>query len=168
MARVNLLDKQVFDNTVCVANGTFRLYESPKIDSPNSDRGLEVVITYEGPTPDPEDGGTNFRFSALLETQDNAGNWHAFHSQFQAFVRPEIQGTSTKHILKVDPTIFQFDEGVANTISDGFTNVATVSKAHGIIPDDFRIVILVNENGFGGTKPFTGITLTVSYLSYAV
>ena len=167
MARVNLLNGHTFDNSVITDNGTFRLWESAKIDSPNSENGLEVVIKYENPTPDPELGGTNFKLSCILETQDNEGNWHPFHSQFEPFVRPEIQGGDQKHVLRIDPTIFNLDEGVINDIWDGFNTVARESRKQGILPDDFRIVLLVNENGFGGTKPFAGVTVTVSYMSYA-
>jgi hypothetical protein len=168
MARVNLLNNFALDATLVTGNGTFRLWESEKIDSPNSENGLEVVIAYSNPTPDPENGGVNYKVSSILETQDNQGNWHPFHAQYEPFVKPEIHGGDTKHVIKIDPAIFNMDEGVINDIWDGFNIVARESRKQGILPDDFRIVLLLNENGHGGTKPFEGVNVTVSYLSYAV
>lgn len=168
MARVNLLNSVVLDATNVTGNGTFRLWESSKIDSPNSENGLEVVITYKSPMPNPETGGVNFKVSALIETQDNQGNWHAFHSQYEPFVKPEIEGGDTKHVLRIDPKIFNLDEGVINDISDGFNLVARESRKQGLLPDDYRVVLLVHENGFYSTKPFQSVTATVSALTYAV
>lgn len=168
MARVNLLNNTLLDNTNVTDNGTFELFVSNKIDAPNSDRGLEVVISYSNPTPDPESGGTNFKISAVIETEDNAGNWHPIHYQFNPFIRPAVQGGFEKHILRLDPTIFNLDEGVVNDISDGFNIIARESKKQGVLPDDFRIKILVHENGFGGTKPFQSVNVSVSYLTYAI
>lgn len=169
MARVNLLNNQTLNNTPVTDNGTFVLYESPKIDRPNSDRGLEVVVTYKNPVPDPETGGTNFRIACELETEDNQGNWYPFHTQFQSFFKPEVQGGQQVHTLRVDPSIFLLDKGVVNLIPnpDG-TSANIESLKQGIAPDDFRIKILVSENGFGGLKPFQSVDVTVSYFTYPV
>lgn len=164
MARVNILNQAVLDASVITGNGPFRIFESGKIDSPNSENALEVVIEYKGNLPDPEQGGTNYRISALIETEDNAGNWHPIHYQYTPFVKEE-QGN--KHILRLDPTIFNLDEGVGNAISDGFNIVALESKKQGLLPDDFRIAIVVHENGFGTPGAFASVVVTASHYTYA-
>lgn len=164
MARVNILDNQTLDNTSVTGNGSFRIFESGKIDSPNSTNALEMVISYSGNLPDPELGGTNYQISCILETEDNAGNWHPFHYQYRAYVKEEQGG---KHILRLDPTIFYLDEGVSFSISDGFNIVAHESKKQGHLPDDFRLVILVHENGHGTAGAFQSVNVTASYYTYA-
>lgn len=173
MAHKNLINSEILTATptnlpAVDSNGTFRLYESAKIDSPNSENGLEVVITYKGMTPDPSNGGTNFRVSAIIETEDIAGNWHPFHSQYESFVRPADDQNDQKHIIKCDPKIFNLDEGVINDVSDGFAIVARESRKQALLPDDFRVVILLSENGFGTTGAFQSIPVTISYLTYAI
>lgn len=165
MARVNLLNNATLDNSNVTGNGTFRIYESQKVDSPNSESALEVVIKYGNNLPDPENGGTNYRLSALIETEDSQGNWHPIHYQFEAFVKAE-QGNT--HILRLDPTIFNLDEGVVNDISDGFNIVARESKKQGHLPDDFRLVVLVHENGHGTAGAFQSVDVSCSYYTYAV
>lgn len=165
MSSANLLNSEKLLNTAVTGNGTTRLWESARINPSNADNAVEVTIKYVANLPDPEQGGTNYRLSALLEREDEVGNWFPFHYQFDAFVKAEYGNT---HILRLNPTVFNLDEGVSNAMSDGFNVIALESLKQGTLPDNFRIVILVNENGFGTLGAFQEVDVTVSFVTRAV
>lgn len=165
----NLLNGQVITAAQCnggngiAENGTHYLWSSNEISSQN-DNSVEVTVTYEDNLPDPEVSVAKYNLVTILETKDAAGNWHPFHYQFQPFVKQEF---GNKHILIFNPRIFNLDEGVPSTISNGLTNIAVESRKQGSLSDNFRICVVVNEFGFdenGATAAsFNQVKLTVSY-----
>lgn len=143
-------------------NGTYRLYTSQKITVPNSGDSLEAMISYANNLPYP--GGTQlaaYKLTAIIETQDSAGNWHVFHNQFVPYIK-----TAPDNILRYSPSVFTLDPGVAVDMWDGVNVFAREHNKQGQLPDDFRFVILVHELGFGGPGAFQSVDLSISYETY--
>lgn len=163
MATVSLLNNQSFDNSAVTANGQYHLYTSNPIANSNDDDSLRVVITYKNNLPDPEQTVVQYNLLAIVESSDGQDNWYPLHYQFQPFVKAEL---GDKHSLILEPGIFNLDEGVPSSIYDGFKNIAIESKKQGHLSDDFRICILLNENGYGTPGAFQSVNLDLHYEKY--
>lgn len=153
-------------------NGTFVLFQSGKFVAPQdfsaSDKGLEVIITYEDNLPNPETDIAKYNLTCVVQTEDENGNWHPLINQFVPYVKAE---NGNQHILRLDPNILMLDAGVANEVWNGVSNIAIESNKQGSLPDDFRIVLYVNEYGYdqlgaATAASFVSVVATVSYRAY--
>lgn len=159
----SLLSGSTLSNAPVTGNGQFELYNSGSIKNSTSASCLRVVVTYANNLPDPESVVVQYRLTAIVESSDGEGSWYPLHYQFQPFIKAE-QGA--KHILVLEPSIFSFDEGIPNTISDGATNIAVESKKQGRLSDDFRIRLLLSEGGYGTAGAFQSVDVTLHYEIY--
>jgi len=152
-----------------VANGSYSLFTSGKVNLVAGDNWLEVVVTYHQNLPDPEVQVSKYNLTAIIETEDDDGNWHPIHFQYRPFIKQE---TGNIHIIRLDPNAFQLDYGVPSTISNGNTNIAVESIKQGVLPDDFRVKVMVNEFGHdsnGATSAsFDEATFSVTYTTLTV
>lgn len=164
MSRVSVLNNQTIDNSSITGNGSFRIFESAKFTPQTQENALEVVLTYQSPLPNPDTTVVSYQITALLETQDDNNNWHPFHYQFDSFI--SNSAGNGKYILRLDPKIFNLDEGVSFGVWDGVKTIALESKKQGHLPDDFRIVVVVHEAGYGAASAFQSVDLSVSYYTY--
>lgn len=163
MASVSLLNNQLLNNSGVTGNGQFHLFTSNPVSNSNDRNSLRVVVDYSNNVPDPESTPIAYNLVAIVESSDGQGNWYPLNYQFQPFVKEE-QGK--KHILTLEPGIFNLDEGVASTVYDGVKNVAVESRKQGHLSDDFRICIILNENGFGSPGAFQSVNVTIHYEIY--
>lgn len=159
------------DASAVTGNGTFDLFVSEKQNAPNdyqaSDKSLEVIITYADNQPDPEVTVAKYNLSAIVETEDDAGNWHPILNQFRAYVKAE---NGPQHILRLDPSVIVLDAGVPNDIYNGVSTIAVESIKQGTLPDDFRLKIQCNEYGYDANGPtpasFQSVIVSAAYRTY--
>lgn len=153
-------------------NGTFPLFISQKFAAPQdfsaADRGLEVIVSYEGNLPDPEVSVAKYNLTCVIETEDEEGNWHPLINQFVPYVKAE---RGNKFIMRLDPDVLVLDPGVAIEIWNGVRNIAIESVKQGRLPDDFRVGVYVNELGYDAlgvatAASFSSTDLTISYRTY--
>lgn len=160
---VSLLVGEVFDNHIVSGNGQFELYSSQVIRNSNGLNSIRVVINYMDNLPDPEQVVVQYQLTTLVESSDGEGAWYPLHYQYAPFVKADAGST---HILVLEPRLFTFDEGVPFSVTDGVRNIAIESKKQGRMSDDFRVRVLVNENGHGGEGAFQSVKLGLHYELY--
>lgn len=181
MASKSIISQQLFTAADAGINGNGRycLFQSPTYDAPKdyaaADVGLELVVTYLENLPDPEVQVAKYNLSCILETQDEAGNWHPFHNQFEPYVKAE---RGNQFILRMDPSKIILDPSVPVDMWDGTQVIARICDAQGRLPDDFRLCIFVNEFGYqvdpadGLNKPtvssFQQVKVTASFRTYVI
>jgi len=147
-------------------NGRYVLYTSPKVNIPNGVADLEVAVRFEQNTPSSASGvAVSNNITAILETEDDTGNWHPIHGMIEAF-----QGATSVldiggrfHLLSYAPSIISFDQVPIDTFAGG----EVVSRDHrkqGRMPDDFRVKLILEEKRSAGDPgQFQSIDVTLSY-----
>jgi len=172
MTNTVLLSNQTFTSADVIngpvdSNGSYKIYVSPKQSVANSITSLEVIVKYSNSTPVPGQEITNYSFNTVVETEDSAGEWHPIHAQIAEW-RPSSSQTEQTHILTYGPHIMNFD---ASSPMDTDVGGDVISRDHhkqGILPDDFRVLVMYSEKRFGDPGQFQGIDLSVSFNTYAV
>lgn len=166
LSAANLTDDQGNAVTPPHANGRYILYQSAKINIPNGVEDLEVAVRYENNIKSSADGvPVSYNITAVLETEDSASNWHPIHGMIEPF-----QGATSVHdvggrfhILSYGPNIINFEQTPIDTFAAG----EVISRDHrkqGRMPDDFRVVLLLEENRAAGDPgQFASVDVTISY-----
>ncbi len=166
MATTQILVSQTFDNTIVTGNGSYDLYVSPTYSNSNLRTSIKLIVDYEDnqPVPGAIVEPVQYDLVAFLESDDGSGNgWYPFHYQFEPYRSP---GSGRQHILIMEPSIFNLDEGVPLDIWDGVQVIARQSKKQGSVPDNFRLRIQLNEFRYGEPGAFQSATISAHFQLY--
>lgn len=145
-----LWDNQVFTPTLpdTVYSGGDVIAISNEINNNNNFNSLTVLIAYKNMIPDE---GT-FLVMAVIEGNIN-DIWYPIGYQFRV-----ARDTLTKlYVIKILP-VDNVNEGSGVDIFVGNQNIAKISRNVGVVPDRFRVKILVGD--FSGNIPLESITIT--------
>jgi hypothetical protein len=165
-----LLDKQKLNNTIVTGNGKFLLYASQELPNNNGHQTIEARVNYEATAPDVTLGGCLFSLTTVIETSDETGNWYPVHNQYNAH---RGQNDDVTHFVKLDPDIFNLDEGVSTAVALGDVVISLESRKQGKLPSSYRFAIYLIENKYGKLHPtldtpldFIEATVTLTYDTY--
>lgn len=143
------------DGAGITSNGRHHLWRSNLIPVQPGNTGVRVIVDYGDLLP--AKGGTvviKYRLSAVIEA--DAGNY-VIHNQFGSTNNPG------QHILLMQPGLFYLDEGVPIYAFVGDELASLEHRKQGTLSEDFRICIVIDEQGFGEPGAFQSASLNVRY-----
>lgn len=138
------------DTTVTESGKVFPVDTTPL---QNNNNGLDSVILNIKITnivPDPVTAtAAGWRIRCVVESQGE-GNPAWFLPVGSMFESHAPASPEDRHVIIVQPNIFNIDEGVPLDLFDGAGNITRISRQQGIIATDFRVITEVSDQ-FAGT-----------------
>ena len=154
---------KALDSSAITENGRHQLYTSPSVSNASGNSGylydsLRLVIDYENLNPDLR---TEFDIQAIVESsngEDGADQrWFPVAYQFEPFYRSDF---GPKREILLQPNLIVIDVGIDDIVYVGGFEAA-VSRQQGKLGSDFRVVLILNERGFGTPEAFSGVDVSI-------
>lgn len=152
-------------------NGRYHLYTSPDLSDLNN-KAIDINLQVTDVQPNRDGAATGNLGKAvitvMLERKDDGGNWHVVHTLFEPILAVQIGasengGIIPAHQLSYGPNVLNLDGAKAIWSTDGVNSILADHQKRGVLPDVFRICVVVNEREFGNGGAFQSATFSLDY-----
>ena len=153
-----IYNNQVFDNTNVTNNGKFVLDTSSDYNNTGSYNSIRAIGEFSSLTPDPDTNNTNYAIRFVVESSDDSGHWFPIGAMFEPI---RHLGGGSRHIIIVQPNIFNIDEGVPVDDWDGQNVTTRISRQQGSLGVDYRVKLEIVESKYGTADAFSSLNITL-------
>jgi len=155
----SIVSNHVVGNSAVTGNGKFTIYQSPTFANSGSYDSIMLNIVFQSLKPDPP-VSPGYSLLATIESSDseNPPKWFPIAAMFEP-VRRLQQGP--RHVLVVQPNIYNFFEGAPVDYYDGQSVTTRISRQQGILGDNYRVILHIVETKYGTSDAFEEVTLDI-------
>lgn len=150
-------DEQAIDNSAVTGNGQYHLLTSPIQTNSPERTSLQLNVEF---IDIPEDDAiqNTFLLEVIIESVNASGKTAILAKQFEPYVKA-FKGKKREIIIQ--PNLFISDPGTDIVETIGNDVDTRISKFQGKLPENYRVCLILTENGFGSSGAFQSGKITV-------